>query len=579
MPQPVLDLVTARRWAMTARLMLAGAREQVDALNVFPVADGDTGTNMYLTLDGALDYVRGQLELGAGPDRLRDGMTLIARGMLLSARGNSGIILSQLCKGLADAVAAEVDVAGPEELARAFEAAAQTAWDSLADPVEGTILSVARAAAQGARAAVPGAAAVSQVVAAALESAQQALARTPEQLPALKAAGVVDAGGAGLVLVVEALLAVLEDRVPGAGQELPDWWVPGAAGGPLNGAVPAGGTGAGAGDAPDPQAVGTRVGHPADEDGEVEVMYLLTGSDQERADRLRRHLARLGSSVVVAGGPEEFSVHVHLRDPRAAVEAGSLAGMVTGVRATSLTDGADLGGAGTACAAQEDSPCAGPGVAVVACALGAGVTELFEQAGAGVVTSGPRHRASAGELLAAVTACGNPRVVLLPNDPDTLMVARAAAREAAAAGVQVDVVPTRSLVQGIAALAVLDPGAEHDAALEAMAEAAGSVRSGALTRADRPADTPVGPCRPGQWLGIVEDQIVAVADEAGPAAARVLDQLSLPGCEVLTVLLGRDADDDLAAVVDAAAAAAPHTPEVVSLRGDQPTYAVLLGAE
>lgn len=559
MRQPVLDLVTARRWAITARLMLSGARERIDALNVFPVADGDTGTNMHRTLDGALDYVRGQLELGAPAHRLQDGLSLIARGMLLSARGNSGIILSQLAKGLADAVAPEVEEAGPEELARAFETAAQTAWDSLADPVEGTILSVARAAAQGARAAVAAEATVAQVVAAALSRAQEALERTPEQLPALRAAGVVDAGGAGLVLVVEALLAVLEDRAPGAGQELPGWWL----------------SGPGAGEVGALSGSGDDAGSAAD--GEVEVMYLLTGSDHERSARLRRHLARLGGSVAVAGGPEDFTVHVHLRDPRAAVEAGSLAGLVTGVRVTSLSDGAEV--AGQACAAQEESPCAGPGVAVVACALGAGVGELFAQAGAAVVSSGPRHRASAGELLAAVTACGNPRVVLLPNDPDTLMVARAAAQEAAAVGVHVDVVPTRSLVQGVAALAVLDPEQEHDVALAAMAEAARAMRSGALTRADRAAETPVGACRPGQWLGIVEERIVVVADDLPRAAATVVDRLCGPGCEVVTVLLGEDADPAVAGVVEDAAGAAPHTPEVVTLRGDQPTYAVLLGAE
>src|SRR5690606_20386144 len=134
--------------------MLAGARERIDALNVFPVADGDTGTNMYLTMDGALDYVRGQFELGAGTDRLQEGLALIARGMLLSARGNSGVILSQLTRGLADAVGPEVEEAGPEDVAQAFEAASRTAWEALADPVEGTILTVARAAAQGARAAV-----------------------------------------------------------------------------------------------------------------------------------------------------------------------------------------------------------------------------------------------------------------------------------------------------------------------------------------------------------------------------------------------------------------------------------------
>ncbi len=572
---------------MTARLMLGAARERIDALNVFPVADGDTGTNMYLTMDGALDYVRGQFELGAGTDRLQEGLALISRGMLLSARGNSGVILSQLTRGLADAVGPEVEEAGPEDVAQAFESAARTAWDALADPVEGTILTVARAAAEGARGAVSrgrpaagdGPLEVGHVVTEALDAAEEALARTPQQLPELDAAGVVDAGGAGLVLVVEALQAILEDRPPGAGQDLPDWWeLPGArrTGGPGGSAqasdrVPGEDPVAG-------QGGSTCEGADGDPD-EVEVMYLLTASDRERADRLRSHLARLGTSVVVGGGPEDFSVHVHLRDPRAAVEAGSLAGLVTQVRVTSLADGAEVAAEG----AEVGASCAAGGLAVVACALGEGVSELFSSAGATVVSSGPRHRASAGQLLAAVSACGAERVVVLPNDADTVMVARAAAVEARAAGVRVDVVPTRTLVEGLAAVAVLDPEGDHDEVVRAMTEAAGGVRAGVLTRADRPAQTPVGACRPGQWLGILEHGIVAVDDDLDVVADTVLEGIWAQGCEVVTVLLGQDADERVSALVAGAvgrrAATCTDRPEIVTLRGDQPTYPVLLGVE
>lgn len=582
MPRPALDLITARRWAMTARLLLGAARERIDVLNVFPVADGDTGTNMSLTMDGALEYVRVQFELGEGTERLQEGLALIARGMLLSARGNSGVILSQLTRGLADAVGPEVQQAGPEDVAQAFETAAQTAWDALADPVEGTILTVARAAARGARAAVDrgspaagdGPLEVRHVVTEALDAAEQALARTPEQLPELGAAGVVDAGGAGLVLVIEALQAVLEERPPGAGQDLPDWWEVPPTGGRRR-AQGAGGPKGRPGHGPGRAHEGHGAGPGGA--GEVEVMYLLTASDRERADRLRRHLAQIGTSVVVGGGPEEFSVHVHLADARAAVEAGSLAGVVTQVRLTSVSDGADAG---------RDAPHDpdGPGsVAVVACALGSGVSALFEQAGAAVVSSGPRRRASAGQLLAAVSACGSDRVVVLPNDTDTVLVARAAALEAAAVGITVDVIPTRTLVEGLAAIAVLDPEGGHDQAVSAMTEAAGGVRAAVLTRADREARTPVGPCHPGQWLGILQQGIVAVDDELGPVVRAVVDQVWHDTCEVVTVLLGRDADEQVEACVERAlkdkVAGGPHTPEVLTLRGDQPTYPVLLGVE
>ena len=628
MSRPVLDLVTARRWAVTARLLLGAARQRIDALNVFPVADGDTGTNMYLTMDGALDYVRGQFELGAGTDRLKDGMTLISRGMLLSARGNSGIILSQLTRGLAEAVDAEVEHAGPEDVAAAFEAAARTAWDALADPVEGTILSVARAAAHGARAAVERGHAgtdgpeleVADVVTEALDAAREALARTPEQLPVLAAAGVVDAGGAGLVLAIEALESVLQDRTPGAAQEVPDWWVlPSREGAcrvesPKDGRDRASGAGAGAADDGD-VGTGVRASVGAlhdgdgggDPDGAVEVMYLLSGSDPERAARLRTNLAQVGSSVVVAGGPEEFRVHVHLDDPSAAVEAGSLAGLVTEVTLTSLEDGSATppdhdhleaghhdrprrfapGDVGAEPTGKGEHPGVRTGLAVVACALGEGVTELFAGAGAIVVSGGPRRRPSAGQLLAAVLASGAARVVLLPNDADTAMVARAAAGEARALGVEVDVVPTTSLVEGIAAVSVLDPEGEPGSVVEGMREAAAAVRAGALTRADRPAQTPVGPCEKGQWLGILgRERIVAVDDDVSPVAHALVDLLWHDDVEVVTVLLGETADEGAGAAVAQAVQARTvalgdrgQEVEVMTLRGGQPTYPVLLGVE
>lgn len=553
---------------MTARLVLGEARERIDALNVFPVADGDTGTNMYLTMDGALDFVRGQFELGAGTSRLDEGLALIARGMLLSARGNSGVILSQLTLGLARSVRPETEAADPEDLAAAFETAAQTAWDALAEPVEGTILSVARAAAGGARGVVDSAPegerlTVLPVVSAALHAAQEALTRTPDQLEPLRVAGVVDAGGAGLVLVIEALEAVLEDRPHLDLDDVPDWWV-----------------------APAEDDAGATSAHPHHHDGDhvscegevegVEVMYLLTGTDPTRAERLRIHLSRLGDSVVVAGGPADYRVHVHLEDPRLAVEAGTFAGRVEQVRITSLADGSDLEDN------LETPPPTGAPVGVVACGLGEGVRSILERAGAHVVPSGPRRRASAGQLLAAMWASGAPHVVVLPNDSDTIMVANAAAQEARSEELRVDVVPTRTLVEGIAALAVLDPEAASDDVAPPMAEAARGCRSAALTRAERSAETAVGPCRPGQWLGILDEDIICVDDDLAPAARAVLERLLTTddgGAEVLTIVRGKDArPEELASVL--AEMVQRHTGiEVLELDGGQPTYPYLLGAE
>src|SRR5690606_11836361 len=225
-----LELAAARRWALAARAALAEARDQIDALNVFPVPDGDTGSNMFLTFDGALDVLRGRYQAGQAPTTLHDGLALIARGMLLSARGNSGVILSQLSRGLFEAVAAAgpVEQVDPRVLADGFERADSLAWAAVSEPVEGTILSVSRAAARaaGKAAAAPGAT-VLTVAEAALEAAQEALAETPRQLPVLARAGVVDAGGAGFVVLLRALVAVLGDSIPDAAEQRR--WLEGAA--------------------------------------------------------------------------------------------------------------------------------------------------------------------------------------------------------------------------------------------------------------------------------------------------------------------------------------------------------------
>jgi DAK2 domain fusion protein YloV len=550
-----LDLAAARRWALAARALLAEAREQIDALNVFPVPDGDTGSNMFLTVDGALDVLRGRYQAGQAPTTLPDGLALIARGMLLSARGNSGVIFSQLSRGLYEAVAAAgpVEVVDPRVLADGFERADSLAWAAVSEPVEGTILSVSRAAARaaGRAAAAPGAT-VLTVAESALEAAQDALAETPRQLAVLARAGVVDAGGAGFVVLLRALVAVLGDSVPDAAEQRR--WLEGAA----------------SADLPE----GTRLQAPEDDgvgDGAYEVMYLLTGSDPGRAEHLRAHLARIGSSVLVVGGPDQWRVHVHLDEPEAAVEAGALAGHLEQVSVTALP------GAGAQPGRARVAPVREHGV--VACVPGEGLAATFSAAGAEVVHSAPGARASTGVLLSAVLSVPAREVLLLPNDPDTVLAARAAATEAEHDEVRVHVIPSHSVVQGMAALAVYDPGAGVEDALGAMVEAVQATRHGAVAHATRDSDTPAGPCRAGQPLGLVAGRIEVVADDVAEAARGVLQRLCTPGTELVTLVRGAEAGpDELDPVVADLLAAHPDL-EVQTLDGGQGTYRWLLGAE
>ncbi|WP_256838632.1 DAK2 domain-containing protein [Ornithinimicrobium faecis] len=547
-----LDLAAARRWALAARVGLAEARSQIDALNVFPVPDGDTGTNMFLTFDGALDVLRSHHDIDGGGISLTQGLALLARGMLLSARGNSGVILSQLARGLHEAAATTegpTDHLGADLLAEAFTRADQLAWAGVSSPVEGTILSVSRAAAAAARvAATADDATAAQVSAAALGAARAALEHTPTQLQALARAGVVDAGGAGLVIVLEALQRVLSDGQVEAEASDSPWF--------RRGAVL-------------PPAECTDDG-----EGAYEVMFLLTDSDDARVSHLRAHLEQVGHSVLVVGGPDEWRVHVHLDEPQVAVEAGAMAGHVGQVTTEALVRQAGMPSA--------PAPRPSAAVGVVACAGGDGLLELFEQSGATVVRSAAGSRASMGQLLNAIWAVAAEAVVVLPNDGDVLMAAEAAAAAAREDGLVVEVVPSRSAVQGLAALAVLDPQADVAGATAAMSGAAAATLHAELTVASRDAQTGAGPCRAGQALGLLDGQIVVIDDEPARAATRLLARLVTDQTELLTIVAGAQVDtgqrDEMEQVVGAIESAHPGL-EVDWIDGGQPGYPWLLGAE
>lgn len=571
-----LDLVAARRWALTARSNLAEARERINALNVFPVPDGDTGTNLFLTLDGAIDVLRGHLQV-RGPDvTLREGLGLLARGTLLSARGNSGVILSQLSRGLWQAVedrapeATEEDIeqVDADTLAEAFALADSLAWAGVTAPVEGTILSVSRAAAAGARQAAsqPDARAY-DVAAAAVRAATGALNRTPEQLEVLARAGVVDAGGAGYVVLVEALEKVLSGRVPEAADPPVAAW--------LEAAAP-----------PDERALqlvrdsAHAQGCPAG-DGAFEVMYLVRDADAERADQLRTHLQRVGSSVLVVGGPEEWRVHVHLDQPEHAVEAGSLAGHVDQVAVTALESdpAADHDQTERSAAHAGVEPGEHSATGVVSCLPSAALAALAVQAGARAVRSEPGARASTGELLAAVRAVAADTVVVLPNDPDTVLAARAAAAVAEDDGVHVEVLETVTVLEGLSATAVWTAAEDAAANLAAMRAAVAGTTSAAVTIAGKVAATAAGPCRPGQVLGVIGQEVAVIADDIGPVADRLVEVMVDHDTEILTVIAGSEAvDGELDATMDQVSRDYPGV-EIVRIDGGQSRYRWLLGVE
>jgi DAK2 domain fusion protein YloV len=564
-----LDAQAARRWAVATRSAFAAHRGEIDDLNVFPVPDGDTGTNLYITLDSALAAAResGEQLSGSGPGvegTLAADAGALARATLLAARGNSGVILSQLVRGLSEVIAESVTSGGAQggldgtggldgpALARVVRRASDRAYASVTRPVEGTILSVAAAAARAAELAAATGSDLYAVAHAALAAARVALAATTAQLPVLARAGVVDAGGVGYVLVLEALELVIAGE--SAGDPRPERAVrlsPVA----LRAAAHVGGDGDGGRREPGARS--------------YEVMYLLSESDEEAVARLRVRLDVLGDSVLVVGGGDLWNVHVHADDVGAVIQAGIEAGRLHRIAVTHFGD------------QQRARTAASPygPVAVVACAAGEGLAEVFSAAGAVSVFNGPGRRASAGQLLDAIRCAGSRCVIVLPNEADTQLAAEAAASAAADGGLEVHVVRSRSAVQGIAALAVFEPTASGRDNLTAMSGAAAATRHGTVMVASRESLTSAGRCRPGDVVGAVDGDVVVVGKDLAAVVADVVARLLADGGELLTVIKGAGARPELLDVVAREARAGHHDLEVSIIDGGQSTYPLLLGVE
>ncbi|WP_106848104.1 DAK2 domain-containing protein [Blastococcus sp. Marseille-P5729] len=543
-----IDAATVRRWCVAAVQALGAHRDEIDDLNVYPVPDGDTGTNMLLTLRAMTDALRRER-----PAALAAAAAVIARGALLGARGNSGVILSQFIRGMAEVLGALVDgqavTDAPGLLAKSIRRGAERARAGVADPAEGTILTVADRAADAALATAQQVAqtmeGVAAVSTAAAQAAAEAVRRTPEQLKALRVAGVVDAGGRGLSIIFDALAAATGGTPAGGA----DW----ARRTPLE-------------DEPDEWP-------HSSEDYEYEVVYLLETRRQD-AERLTEQLRELGDSVVVATADDDsdaearvlYKVHVHVNDIGAAIERGVEAGRLRDIEVTRF-------------AGQPVRAPAGGSVGIVAIAPGDALREVFEAEGAVVVDSGSSRRPSTAEVLQAIERTGAPMVVVLPNDRDTSAVADAAAGEAREAGIEVAVVPTKSLVQGLAAIAVHEPERYFGDDVMAMADAAAGTRYAEVTVAVREALTMAGTCQPGDVLGLVEADVITIGPSILEVTMTLLDMLLATGGELVTLVIGRRAPDGLAEDLASDLSARHPEVEVAVLAGGHLDHPVLLGVE
>ncbi|WP_176710258.1 DAK2 domain-containing protein [Streptomyces sp. Wb2n-11] len=545
-----LDAVAVRTWCSLALEALGRAREEIDAINVYPVADGDTGTNLYLTVESATqaveavftahETVTGTAAAQASGPALADAVRAMAHGALIGARGNSGTILAQLLRGMAQVLSD--GTADADGLRRALRRAAESAYQAVAHPVEGTVLTVATAAAEaaGSTGTTP-----AEVARAAYEGARTALDATPHQLAVLGRAGVVDAGGRGLVAVLGALVeAVSGEAVAVRKREAPAP-LPAADGCPADveraDAVPEGG--------------------PA-----FEVIYLLEADDAAVA-RLRTRLDGLGDSLVVVGGDGLWNVHVHVDDAGAAVEAGVEAGRPYRIRITHFA------------ADRIAPPRERVQRAVVAVVPGEGLAGLCAEAGATTVLARPGEPPASGELAEAVRRAHAREVVLLPNDADLRHTAAAAAEQVRAEGIRVALIPTRAAVQGIAALAVHEPERRFDEDVVAMTSAAGATRYGELTVAERQSWTMAGICQAGDVLGLIDGDVVVIGSDLTAAARTVLDRMLAAGGEMVTLVLGEAAPEGLAEYLEAHVRESHLAVDTVTYDGGRQSSPLLIGVE
>lgn len=534
----VLDAEALRRWCTAGLAALTAARQEIDELNVYPVPDGDTGINLQMTMASVVEA------LAHAPADLAATVKAVTNGSLMGARGNSGVILSQLLRGLGDVIG-PLESVGPDELRTALLHSAKSAYGAVAVPVEGTVLTVAREAADAARGGD-----LAAVVRSAREAAASSLARTPDLLPELKAAGVVDAGGRGWCVLLEALELVVTGLAVSEPAPLVHRDRSGVA------AVREAGSDAFA----------------------YEVQFLLRDTTEAAVEQLRVALTSLGDSLVVVGGDGLYNVHVHVNDVGAAVEAGVEAGRPFRITVTRFEEQV---AATEEAAARPGGHADGRsgGRAIVAVAAGAGLTRLLREAGAHVVDGGPTTNPSTAELLAAVRATGADEVVLLPNDSNVRAVADVAAAHAHSEGLVVSVVPTRSVLQGLAAVSVRDPQSSFSDDLAAMTAAADGTRWSEVTTAVRDSTTPVGDCRAGDALGLVAGSVAVVGSDVEEVAKAVVQLLLAAGGELVTVVVGEQAAPGATDRLASYLLDTHPGVQALVLDGGQPHYPFLIGVE
>ena len=514
-------------------------KESLNSLNVYPVPDGDTGSNMAATLNAVVSEIE-SLEENIEMEKI---INAISHGSLMGARGNSGVIISQILRGFV----AKIKTAGLETIdaglfSEALSESASAAYEAVGNPVEGTILTVVREAAEATEKAVPSKFDLLSLGEIAREAAKHSLDSTPELLPVLARAGVVDAGGSGFLLMLDSLLHVIDGR-------------------PM----------------PEPEVVTVSVDSlvldvhddMSSSATRYEVMYFLEAPDDLIPD-FKKAWSEIGDSIVVVGGENIWNCHVHTNNIGAAVEAGISVGKPYEIRVTDLFEEiADN---------HYDHDIADPvGCSVIAVANGAGIGEIFRSLGATrIVSGGQSMNPSTADLLEAAEATASEHVIILPNNSNIVAVAEQVNSQTSKT---VRVVETHTVTEGFASLLGYDPEATSEKNQTGMSEASQMVESGEVTTAVRDSTSEVGEIKKGNFLGLQKGKVTVVAENIVEAATALLKKMIIDEHEIVTLISGEDSNEEETDEILAWINAEHEDLEVEVHEGGQPLYPYYIGIE
>ena len=514
-------------------------KENLNSLNVYPVPDGDTGSNMAATLNSVVSEIN-SLEENA---ELENIIEAISHGSLMGARGNSGVIISQILRGFVSEIkSASRETIDANLFSEALSAAAAAAYEAVGNPVEGTILTVVRETAEAAEKAVSEESSLLPVAEIAREAAKRSLDSTPELLPVLARAGVVDAGGSGFLLMMDSLLHVIDDR-------------------PM----------------PEPEAVTVSVDalildvhdETSNNGTRYEVMYFLEAPDDSIPD-FKKAWSEIGDSIVVVGGENIWNCHVHTNNIGAAVEAGISVGRPYDIRVTDLFE--------EVAENHHDHEIADPvGCSVIAVANGDGIGEIFRSLGATrIVHGGQSMNPSTADLLEAAEATASEHVIILPNNSNIVAVAEQVDSQTSKT---VRVVETHTVTEGFASLLGYDPEATSEKNQTGMSQASQTVESGEITTAVRESTSEIGEIKKGDFLGLQKGKVTVIAATIVEATNNLLKEMISNEHEIVTLVAGEDSNEKETDEIVAWVNTEYEELEVEVHKGGQPLYPYYIGIE